>query len=77
MPKRFPIIAAALARDGRAIPASIAEDRLAEALVMGRASRADASARWSGRTKAAGRLINKPLDIDSSYPRAHHSDPQP
>jgi hypothetical protein len=69
MPKRFAIIAAALARDGRTVPASIAEDRLGEALVIGRESRADASPRRTGRTKAASRLINKPLDIDSAYPR--------
>jgi hypothetical protein len=69
MPKRFAIIAAAITRDGRTVPASIAEGRLAEAIFIGRTSRADTSAGWTGRTNAAVRPVNKPLDIDSAYPR--------
>ena len=69
MPKRFAVIAAALARDGRAVPANIAEDWLAEALVIGRTSKADANARWTGRINSADRPVNQPLDIDHVYPR--------
>jgi len=69
MPKRFAIIAAALARDGRIVPASIAEDRLAQACIIGRTARADANARWTERANAAACPVNQPLDIDSAYPR--------
>ena len=73
MPKRFAIIAATLARDGRTVPANIAEDWLAEALIIGRTSRADANARWTGRNNAATCPVNEPLDIDHVYPRASAS----
>jgi hypothetical protein len=69
MPKRFAIIAAALARDGRTVPANIAENRLAEACIIGKMSRAETNARCTGRTNASARPVNQPLDIDSAYPR--------
>ena len=42
MPKRFAIIAAALARNGRAIPASFSEDWLSEPVIIPRTSQLSA-----------------------------------
>jgi hypothetical protein len=70
MPKRFAIIAAALARAGRDIPVTFSEDALEKPFIRGRtgpvgATAADLAVRSLGVVHSA----KPPLCVDLAYPR--------
>ena len=70
MPKRFAIITAALARAGRDIPVTFAEDGLGKASVGGRTELAGAAAADSAdRALAVVHIAKPPLSVDLAYPR--------
>jgi hypothetical protein len=69
MPKRFAIITAALARAGRDIPMTFAEDALEKAFVGGRTEPVGATAAEADRSLGVVHSARPPLCVDLAYPR--------
>ena len=70
MAKRFAIIAAALARAGRDIPVTFAEDDRQKALVAGLTEPVEITATdLAKRSSGVVHLAKPPLSVDLAYPR--------